>query len=1003
MMTNFIRNQRSIGGWTVRVVLAACLAIGLVCGAQADETITIGNPDGWTSYSGKTVFSGTTTILVNGDVTLTGNFSVSDSSATLIIQMAEDATRDYCLSNQSYSVRGRLIIRGNSKHRLILAAGQVFTPQFDEDGYLSNLTTVGGTRGDFINCSGGAQLECTDVIIRDYYGGDGSAIRQNGCNSDSRLFFKNCLIERCKSNRGAALFSDKTSDGVIVFDHCEVRHCHTVNSTSSTSCGAIRSYGDTATALCLSNTVIHSNHANYGGGGIYWNAMKGEHCGCTMYECVVSNNYAKYEGGGLMGSSPLYIVGDKDHQTVFCRNYAGTQGGGLCIHLYSGGTAPSNPGVLRKDLGEALVVWGNKAAKGGGLAVAWDEYAYGSGINDVVVSGASFYNNIATQEGGGICVFRSGGGSPTVKMSMESGVVTNNVSEGNGGGISIFNDYSTTDERVTVQMSGGTLLDNTAAKSGGGLYVRQSPLTITNKIDETSGELASLLVARNVAADGGGVCVSNANCTIYGGTMTNNVATTGHGGGICVGSRNTTLSAYPVVKLLGGEVVCNRAELGSGGGASVYQSTLELTGGLVHDNYAKGDGGGFYAFKANVSLTGQVSVVSNHAGGNGGGLAVKFPSYSSSSQQRLTLDGGEVRGNEADGNGGGFWVDGRGSTDSKLEGDIIVRENKATNGGGFYLGQSAYLQVLGGFVFSNEAQSEVVEPEQTAYKPSADARANIKGCGGGFYLQSGYSSGYKTQMRFPEGKDKIGIYLNVASNAADDILSEGYNTSIEYIPTTTNMVLTYAGNAETSGWYEDYFTKDSQYGMGTKVKGADYKDSERYRARLYRGLEGVKCDQEIESKVNNTWNDYLCMTLGFYFTMPQRLWITDHEDVSNGIVNLQFWPVFTNTEAKAEFTSRWAKSAVKDGHLWLAWAGREDDLETVITNRGIGVQTVHTRKLNLRDDDPVKSCDREGRVWVTTALADNGESEPLSNVTNRYYKIFVEKENAQPEPESPTE
>ena len=590
-------------------------------------------------------------------------------------------------------------------------------------------------------------------------------------------------------------------------------------------------------------------------------------------------------------------------------------------------------------------------------------------------------------------------------VNYNGALLQGNTAAVGGGGMDLQNECTTTTNHtkttVTLNINSGSILTNvcTGAMGGGGVFARGVTVNFGNTNDADSVRLVGNSATNGV---GGGFAfypltlpggaVRKSDITLYSGEMRDNVAK--EGGAVYL--TNSTLVTE------GGFVGGNVA---NGNGGAFYadrDSELTLYGGMVSNNTANASGGGFYAQGSTVSLLDSVSVVNNAATTNGGGFAV----VCTSTNNVLTLKGGLVAGNVAKGNGGGFWIKGGGSKDSSISEKIQVRENVAKNGGGFYLDSEARLNINGGYVYLNEAKSPVDTTLKTVYADQGGFdRTKVQGCGGGFYLVRGTSEN-KTQITFPADTDKIGIYLNIASNAADDVLSEGVETIVQNIPTVAKMSLDYAGGAFSSGWYEDYCEPDVGYKDGTEVTPDLFGKNVRYRTDLYAGkvTGDTKADYVLTNAskvVNGQWKKYLCVTLGFFFPIPAQLWITDHEDIGNGWVNLQFEPIFTNSYNYSQdaYIPTWAGAAVHDRHLWLTWSDKsEAEIQKIIDQYDGTGDPQNSWPLALRDNDVKKACN-SGRVWVTAPLyaplygkdlQETVETSP-ANTTNRYYKIWVYK------------
>jgi hypothetical protein len=112
------------------------------------------------------------------------------------------------------------------------------------------------------------------------------------------------------------------------------------------------------------------------------------------------------------------------------------------------------------------------------------------------------------------------GGTGALTLN-EGAVLRNNITIGNGGGVSFGGS--------TFTMNGGTISGNESTSNGGGVYVMNSPFTM--KGGTISGNIAN--------NQGGGVYINTATFNMYNGTISGNISTS-HGGGVFVGGGNIT-------------------------------------------------------------------------------------------------------------------------------------------------------------------------------------------------------------------------------------------------------------------------------------------------------------------------------------------------------------------------------------------------------------------------------------------------------------------------------
>lgn len=422
--------------------------------------------------------------------------------------------------------------------------------------------------------------------------------------------------------------------------------------------------------------------------------------------------------------------------------------------------------------------------------------------------------------------------------------------EGNGGGIFI--------EKGSLDISAGKILKNSANGSGGGIALRSERLdgVITLNLS------GSALIQGNVANANDGDIADDSDII------------SGDGGGIDIygkpaDGKTTTITA----NLDGGTIVGNSAY--NGGGIKVYvykpgdtgsESTatnvasVNISKAVVIDNSAV-RGGGIAVTNGNVEISDENGKIENNtAVERGGGLYV-FAESNTDNQTKIVFSGGNIINNRsADGLGGGICVDG--NIELTTTG-TNVKHNRAKNGGGIYLLNSAKMLFNGGIISNNVAQGSVGEGYTTAFSNDA----NNSGVGGGVYLAEG------TQLSFfaegTDGIEKFGLYGNVADVAADDIFASGKGNTIT-LPNVSSMSLD-GFDAPTSDlfWVEDYVTKDSQYTEGTQIgKQEDeyVNNSEkivryRYALQNYKDINIITFADENEAHKDIT--SYVCLALGY--------------------------------------------------------------------------------------------------------------------------------------------
>ena len=311
-------------------------------------------------------------------------------------------------------------------------------------------------------------------------------------------------------------------------------------------------------------------------------------------------------------------------------------------------------------------------------------------------------------------------GTP-LTLALESLVITGGNATANGGGI-----YA---QRGTCAITNCEIKGNTA-KYGGGIYFSFG--TVAMNGGEISGNEAT--------NNGGGVYVyTSGKFTMNNGEISGNEAN-GSGGGVFVFSSGT-------FTMNNGEISGNEAN-GSGGGGVYTNGTFTMNKGEISGNSATENGGGVYVIGEDRRFTmtggtiGGTTADAKNTAKNGGGVCIA-PSANNpeSAEDTFLMEGGEVRGNEASENGGGFYVLGQGRR-LKISGGTVSGNTATANGGGMYA-DGSYPTLAGG-----------------------DVRANAAASGGGIFINMStldMTGGTVGANTVASGGDGSGVYLSMST------------------------------------------------------------------------------------------------------------------------------------------------------------------------------------------------------------------------------------------------
>jgi predicted outer membrane repeat protein len=254
---------------------------------------------------------------------------------------------------------------------------------------------------------------------------------------------------------------------------------------------------------------------------------------------------------------------------------------------------------------------------------------------------------------------------------MLAGLVISGNQANTGAGICV---NQTGQATGPVVIAHSQIIGNSAADSGGGLYVSMGNVMIT---EGTS-------IADNTAANfGGGVYVNKGNFTLQNGHINRNHAAAADGGGLYL---NNPTAIYTQIT----GTLANNTAAGSGGGLYAVNNSVQLYGGLVFSNTATGNGGGIYLAKGSLTLNGSVGVVDNRAL-DGGGLYVNTGA--------AQLFGGRLVGNVASGNGGGLYS---GNTVT-ISATRFMANSAGNIGGGVYFTGNGGVSVANSLFAGNDA------------------------------------------------------------------------------------------------------------------------------------------------------------------------------------------------------------------------------------------------------------------------------------------------------------
>ncbi|MHC4879004.1 MAG: beta strand repeat-containing protein, partial [Planctomycetota bacterium] len=267
-------------------------------------------------------------------------------------------------------------------------------------------------------------------------------------------------------------------------------------------------------------------------------------------------------------------------------------------------------------------------------------------------------------------------------LNITGGTITDNTAAGDGGGVLINNSTSGTD--TTAVLDGVTISNNVATGNGGGLAHDGATVTIQN----------SSMITGNQATggDGGGIESPSGMLTVDGSTISGNT-TADDGGGINDDGGTVIIQNSSVITM-------NTATSGDGGGID-SEGPLTIDGSTISNNTAGNEGGGVWN-DGGLTLANTVLITGNDAAVNGGGLYLGDTTTTTGAT--ITVSNNTASGNAATEGGGAIYNDGQ---TLNLDGDDTISGNQADgtsgSGGGIFNASSGTLNLTGTTIDMNSA------------------------------------------------------------------------------------------------------------------------------------------------------------------------------------------------------------------------------------------------------------------------------------------------------------
>jgi uncharacterized repeat protein (TIGR02543 family) len=327
---------------------------------------------------------------------------------------------------------------------------------------------------------------------------------------------------------GGIVHSSRTS---LYLNACTITGNRSISAVTGTGGAGIYSSPNTAignqstsTLYVQNGTVVSNNTSAQYGGGIYCNASSTLSGNLVLRACTIEDNNAVQSGGGVIINGSNLTIDDSN--CIIRRNHSNSAGGGIVITNAT--TGVTSIGIISAacTIGGATAADGNTSeGSGGGIALG------GTGNMLTISANANIHSNTAVY-GGGIAVT---GTNDTLTISANVNI-RNNTATSYGGGMYINN-------AVGVRMADGTISENSSNNGGGVVVTTGASFTMSGGI--IGGAIAA---EGNSAANGGGIFImgNNTTVTVSSGTIRNNKATYSGGGIYANGSAGTALTINTV-------------------------------------------------------------------------------------------------------------------------------------------------------------------------------------------------------------------------------------------------------------------------------------------------------------------------------------------------------------------------------------------------------------------------------------------------------------------------
>lgn len=323
-----------------------------------------------------------------------------------------------------------------------------------------------------------------------------------------------------KSQENGSAIQVKTGGKLRTDGNTEISHCALAGSVYG---GAV--YAETDTDMELTgNTVLQDctgpSVSNALGGAIYSDGVVKISGATAIKDCTAANGSAV-----AIGANGTLTLGTEDKSSTV------TISGGTCIGITGGAVYVRGTGTMY----DGCTITNVTALNGANGIVVTGDGSFtmkGGSVSDNVIDG------LYTVSGGGVCL------NDNAVFTMNGGEIRNNVANGNAGGVYIsksavmnLNGGIIAENKLidggtlgggiycagTLNMAGGSVENNTAKESGGGIYIAE-----TGNVHVTGGSIANNAASGKEQYMGGGAIYNSGSLVLDGGSLSDNTAVLGN-------------------------------------------------------------------------------------------------------------------------------------------------------------------------------------------------------------------------------------------------------------------------------------------------------------------------------------------------------------------------------------------------------------------------------------------------------------------------------------------